>query len=419
MKFDTVIIGGGLAGLVCGIYLSERGQRCVIISSGQSALHFSSGSFDLLNVLPDGTPVSNPIEAVNQLAEQVPVHPYAKLGVEKFSELTGMVRNFLAKAGVEVNGDERKNHYRVTPMGTLKSTWLTLKGHPGCENENGLPWKKVAIFNITGFLDFYTQFIADEFRKIGTESTVHSFNFNALEHLRKNPTEMRSANIARVFDKQENLDELAHLLKTESGDSEAVILPAIIGLNRPDALDYLQHRAGKPVCLLPTLPPSVPGIQAQQQLRKYFQQAGGTYMLGDTVLRAERNGDRITKIYSYNHGDIPFTGKNVVLATGSYFSQGLIATPDRVYEPVFGLDVSFSKNREQWHDLNFFAKQEYQSFGVKTDKNFRGIYQGQPLSNLYVAGAILEGFDPIKEGCGAGVSILSALYVAEQINGIY
>lgn len=415
MKFDTIIIGGGLSGLVCGIYLSQKGQRCVIISSGQSALHFSSGSFDLLNALPDGSAVVNPLEAVNELIAQSPEHPYAKMGGEKFAVLAGQAKEFLEQAGVPVVGDAHENHFRITPMGSMKPTWLTLKGHADCSHENRLPWKKVAIFNVSGFLDFYTQFIADEFRKMGTESTVHLFNFDALEHLRKNPSEMRSANIARVFDKQENLDELARLLKAESGDCEAIILPAIVGLNRADALEYLQNAAGKPVRLLPTLPPSVPGIRAQQQLKRCFQQAGGVFMLGDSAVRAEREGNRITKIYSCNHGDIPFVGKNVVLATGSYFSQGLIAEPDRVYEPVFGLDVNYSEDRGQWHELNVFSKQPYQSFGVKTNADFQGMYQGQALDNLYVAGAILEGFSPIKEGCGAGVSILSALNVAEQI----
>ena len=106
---------------------------------------------------------------------------------------------------------------------------------------------------------------------------------------------------------------------------------------------------------------------------------------------------------------------DVVLATGSFFSQGLIAEPGRVYEPVFGLDVDSLESREQWFDLNFFHKQAYQSFGVKTDGMFRGMKQGVALDNLYVAGAVLGGFDAVKEGCGGGVSILTALAVANQI----
>lgn len=64
-----------------------------------------------------------------------------------------------------MSGSALKNHYRVTPMGTLKPAWLTLKDHPDCDAADRLPWKKIAIFNVLGFLDFYTQFIADEFRK--------------------------------------------------------------------------------------------------------------------------------------------------------------------------------------------------------------------------------------------------------------
>ena len=73
MKYDTHIISGGLAGLVCGIRLQEAGQRCAILSAGQSALHFSSGSFDVLNRLPNGQEGTEALEAVGALPEG---HPY-------------------------------------------------------------------------------------------------------------------------------------------------------------------------------------------------------------------------------------------------------------------------------------------------------------------------------------------------------
>ena len=415
MEFDTIIIGGGLSGLISGIYLSQRGQRCVIISSGQSALHFSSGSFDLLNNLPDGTSVQKPLDAISELVKQAPTHPYAKLGENKFKELARQAEEFLKNAGISTQGDHEENHYRVTPMGTLKPTWLTLKNLLISENEKCLPIQHPGLFNITGFLDFYTRFIADEFLKMGAKCSIHSINFPALENLRKNPTEMRSVNIARVFDKQENIKELARILKAESGDCDSIILPAITGLNREDVVDYLRKEINKPIYLLPTLPPSVPGIHTQQKLRSVFQQNGGVFMLGDNVLRADIKGNRISQIYSFNHGDIPFVGQNFILATGSYFSQGLIASTEKIYEPIFDLDVTFTPNRTQWYNSDVFDTQPYQSFGIKTDSTFRCTREGKLFENLYAAGAILEGFNPLKEGCGAGVSILSAMYIAEQI----
>lgn len=415
MKFDTIIIGGGLSGLISGIYLSQRGQRCVIISSGQSALHFSSGSFDLLNNLPDGTSVQKPLDAISELVKQAPTHPYAKLGETKFKELAQQAEEFFKNAGISTQGNHEENHYRVTPMGTLKPTWLTLKNLLISENEKCLPIQHPGIFNITGFLDFYTRFIADEFLKMGAKCSIHSINFPALENLRKNPTEMRSVNIARVFDKQENIKELARILKAESGNCDSIILPAITGLNREDVVDYLRKEINKPIYLLQTLPPSVPGIHTQQKLRSVFQQNGGVFMLGDNVLRADIKGNRISQIYSFNHGDIPFVGQNFILATGSYFSQGLIASTEKIYEPIFDLDVTFTPNRTQWYNSDVFDTQPYQSFGIKTDSTFRCTREGKLFENLYAAGAILEGFNPLKEGCGAGVSILSAMYIAEQI----
>ena len=53
MKFDSIIIGGGLTGLVAGISLQSKGKKCLIVSAGQSALHFFSGSFELCSAPGD------------------------------------------------------------------------------------------------------------------------------------------------------------------------------------------------------------------------------------------------------------------------------------------------------------------------------------------------------------------------------
>ena len=202
MRFDTVIIGGGLAGMTCGIRLAEAGQRCAIVSQGQSAIHFSSGSFDLLGHLPDGTAVSDPVAGIATLARQCPTHPYAVIGADSCARHAGETPELLRRAGVPVAGDSRRNHFRITPLGKTKATWLTIDGYLTTEEAGRLPFRRVCIVNIEGFLDFYPEFIAEEFNRQGVECRFGNFNHPDLEQIRRNPSEMRSANIARVFDRE-------------------------------------------------------------------------------------------------------------------------------------------------------------------------------------------------------------------------
>lgn len=415
MKFETVIIGGGLAGLCCGIRLARAGVRAAIVSSGQSALHFSSGSLDLLSTLPDGSEVESPVQAVEQLVRQSPDHPYAKLGVERFRSLAVEAKALLAEAGINTVGDAERNHYRLTPVGVLKPTWLTLAGYVFANGSEGLAWRRVALFNAEGFLDFYPQFIADELRRKGTVCDLHTFNLPALEHIRQNPTEMRSANIARIFDREQTIDSLAEQIKSRMGSAEAVLLPAVLGVDCRDGVKRLEQRLGVPVAVVATLPPSVPGLQTQTLLRRYFQELGGTYMLGDTVTGYRADGNRIEAIYTANHGDVALRADDFVLATGSYFSGGLVADNGGVVEPIFGLDVDYAANRSDWYRRDMFEAQPYERFGVKCDQSLRPQRRGRTVENIRVVGASLAGFNPVKEGCGAGVSILTAMCAADEI----
>lgn len=415
MRFDTVIIGGGLAGMTCGIRLAEAGQRCAIVSQGQSAIHFSSGSFDLLGRLPDGQPVSNPEAGIATLAEQCPTHPYAVIGAARCARYAQEAPELLRRAGVPVVGDSRRNHFRITPLGKTKATWLTIEGYLTTAEAGQFPFRRVSIVNVEGFLDFYPEFIAEELGKCGVECRFGNFNHPDLEQIRRNPSEMRSANIARVFDRESNLEALAESLRKQAEGCDALIVPAVIGLNRNDSLAYLRERVGCPLYLVPTLPPSIPGIRAQQALQHRFRALGGEYFLGDSVLSAETEGGRVRRIFTANHGNIPFEAEHFVLATGSFFSKGLVATPDRIVEPVFGADTVYTPNRSEWYTLRFFDRQRYQAFGIRTDAGLRVVKEGSPLENLYCAGAGLSGFHPVQEECGAGVSLLSALHVAESI----
>ena len=415
MRFDTVIIGGGLAGLICGIRLAKQGERCAIVSLGHSALHFSSGSLELLGALPDGTAVVSPSDALVQLRGMAPQHPYARFDSDRFLLLADEGRSLLQEAGIGVYGTAEHNHYRLTPVGAMKPAWLTFEGYVHSEKSDKLPWQSVALFNAEGFLDFYPQFLRDEILHMGTKCRVCTFNLKELEQIRQNPTEMRSANIARIFDKVETLDALADAIAGQLGDEEAVLLPAVLGVDSQSGVKYLESKLNRPVAVVATLPPSVPGLQVQALLRRYFQELGGVYMLGDTATGYQADGNRIKSVFTRNHGDIPLSADNFVMATGSFFSGGLEATCEKVSEPLFGVDVHYAADRNEWYQRDLFENQPFECFGVATDDKLRAMRQGVAIDNLYVAGAALSGFNAVKEGCGAGVSILTALDVAATI----
>lgn len=113
MKFDYIIIGGGLCGLSAGIRLAEQGKKTAVVSSGQSALHFFAGSFGLIGK-NGGKTVLNPLEEIDCLPER---HPYRLMGKERVKRLATEVPAMLQKAGITVTGSAEANHFTLTPFG--------------------------------------------------------------------------------------------------------------------------------------------------------------------------------------------------------------------------------------------------------------------------------------------------------------
>ncbi|MBQ2550518.1 MAG: anaerobic glycerol-3-phosphate dehydrogenase subunit B [Bacteroidales bacterium] len=393
MKFDTIIIGGGLAGLSAGLRLREKGQEVAIISSGENALHFSSGSFGVLNegaAVPEG-------------------HPYTKLNLSKY---LGEVIPFFGKHGVELHGDPMKNGWRLTPTGSLKEARFFMEETDilGKDEKIG---EKALIVNFLGFMDFNTSFIADGLEKMGTAVRLEALRLSSMDRLRENPSEMRSVNIARVMDSSWNevVAEVKKLLK----DEDVIILPQVFGLKDTAVIKSIRDSFDVKVMFVGTMPPSVPGIRTQMQLKKAFESAGGTILMGDSVVSAKIDGGKVVSLKTKNLGDHDLFADTFILATGGYFSKGIAATPEKVFEPLFGLDVRFSEGRSSWYDPDFYSPQAFMDFGVATDGSFKALKDGEPIGNLYAIGSVLGGSGALKLGCGAGVAILSALAVADSI----
>ena len=412
MRFDTIIIGGGLAGLVCGIRLQKAGKKCAIISAGQSAMHFSSGTFDLLGRLPDGTIVEEPLKALSSLPAE---HPYSIIGAEQTSAYADQAKKFFEECGIKVNGSSARNSWRITPTGERKPAWLALGDFTPPASKDIKIGDKALIINILGYLDFNTKFLADSFEKQGTECRIVSLKLEEMERLRKNPSEMRSTNIARVMDRDGVWEKAADQIKTLLKDEDVVILPAVFGLKDSSVVEKLREAIGRKTMFIATMPPSVPGIRSQMHLKAEFEKAGGRFFLGDTVIEATQENGNIKNVTTVNFNNIRMEADNFVLATGSFFSKGMVATPEKVYEPVFGLDLIYNEGRDKWFNTNFWQKQNYISFGAKVSPELNAFINGRKVDNLYAIGSVIGGSNSLYEGCGGGVAIVTALAAADRI----
>ena len=371
MRYDAVIIGGGLAGLTAGISLQKAGKNTAIVSTGQSALYFFSGSF------------------------------------ESLQEPSPEIQSLFSEAGIRL-------HYqpgvRLMPMGTFKESALAL------EDVSLFPTpqfgKKVLIINFMAYHDFFSSFLAEGLEKQGMECRIRFLNLGDLVQPELSPNQMRAVQIARKMDQvwEKVVQEVRVLLK----DEDTVVLQQVFGLEDASIPERIRQGIPARVVFAGTLPPSVPGIRTQMLLKKRYEVLGGTYLMGDRVTGAHVYEDVVQNVVTKHLDRHYLEAGHFILASGGFFSKGLISNPFKIYEPLFELDMDYDTDRNAWYDPTFANHQPYLHFGVKTDASLRPCRKGVPVKNLYVIGSILGETHP-ELGSGAGLAIRSALQVTQQI----
>ncbi|RAJ05972.1 glycerol-3-phosphate dehydrogenase subunit GlpB [Aeromonas salmonicida] len=423
MKFDSIVIGGGMAGLSAALRLAEAGQKTLLMASGQSALHFSSGSIDLLETEGD------PRAALPAFMAEHPDHPYSKVGLTNIEASLADLQRHCHEQGLPLFRQET-NHQRLTPIGTLKSTWLS--PHTcACQTDAPAP-DAILLATLEGFRDFHPALAAANLathpRFANCRIMTGEIRLPQLAEFSRNPHEFRSADIARLFDKQkgDQPDLLADLAREicrmvhESSDPGCrhVVLPACLSLGLVGPrLAELEKRTGCTIKEVATMPPSLIGMRMQEALKRRFQALGGTFLTSERVLGARYEGDKVLGVHSQNGDDQLFEADHFVLASGSFFSRGLESRLRGIREPIFDADVLSLEERDAWAGRRLFDHHPFMGFGVKTDDKLRVLRGGKPLTNLYGAGSLLAHYDPIKEGSGSGVAVATGWQAAGHILG--
>lgn len=424
MNFDVVIIGGGLSGLTCGIALQERGKKCVIINNGQAAIDFSSGSMDLLSQLPSGRKILSLEQNYTALYQQLPQHPYCLIGKEKTFAKAQQFEQLAASLNLDLVGSHLQNHLRITPLGGLRSTWLSPNSVPTVQGNEPFPHKNIAVLGIEGYHDFQPQLLADNLKQTPPfahcELSTAYLHIPELDQLRDNAREFRSVNIAQLLEHKLAFADLVKEIQQASQGAEAIFLPACFGLDDQSFFNALKQAVGLAIFELPTLPPSLLGIRQHKQLRARFEQLGGLMLNGDKALKAKFDNGKVSHIYTQLHQQDPIVAEHFVLATGSYFSNGLVAEFEQIFEPIFHSDIigckTFDKtDRLSWTANRFSAPQPYQSAGVAINSRCQVQKEGEFVPNLYAIGNVLGGFNSLELGCGSGVAVVTALTVADEI----
>lgn len=415
MKFDVIIMGGGIAGFSAAIRCLEAGLKTCVITSGQNALHFSSGNIDVLSHI-DGVAVDQPFSSIGKLAKS---HPYTKMGASQVKcALEWFIEQCRAEDLYLYKKTQDENQTKLTATGQLKHTYLSTTPHFSHQTKQV---NRYAIIDVVGYHDFQAMLMKRGMIESGLakDSDISIVNLN-IESLHAKSTQhtLRSIDVQRVLSSPAGWQQLTQAIVTNTQEKTHVLMPSLLD---PKDLNYsytsLAQQVQRDVSAIVTMPPSIIGMSLHQILHARAVKLGATVLKGDRVTHFEQAENAISSIYTQKLADIPLQGEQFILATGSYFSRGLVCEKDQIREPIFNLDVHQINNRDQWTHPQLLNAQShpFMRFGVETDETFKGTRNGKAINNLYCCGSVLAHYDPVAEGSGNGVAVSSAFHVANSI----
>ena len=409
---DTVVIGAGLAGLAAAIKAADAGLSVTLITKGVGGIQLGTGTIDILGYRPE--PVEAPLEALEAHVASRPTHPYAHVTPDHVGASVAWLRD-LVGSDVLI-GDEARNVRIPTGVGALRPTCLI---PPSMEAGVPQAGARYAIVGLARLKDFYPSLVAENLtRQNGPDGAPIKARALSVDYVvREGEVDSTGTNHARSLDREENRARLANQIRPLLEDGEIVGLPAVLGLDDPNAWRDLADKLGHPVFEIPIQPPSVPGMRLNALLTRI---ASSTcrVILGSPIKAVHTADGRVSAVeYASAGRPTVVETRSLILAAGGFESGALdMDSYGTVRETICGLPVMGASG--QLLHADFWGEdQPLFLAGLAVDDNMRVLNEeGTPVCpNLYAAGGNLAGATRWREKSGEGIALASALAAVDSI----
>jgi glycerol-3-phosphate dehydrogenase subunit B len=413
MRPDAIVVGAGLAGLSAAVRLAEGGARVLVLAKGVGATHLGAGTIDVLGYARGR--VERPLDAMDSLPDE---HPYGLVGADGVAAAVDWFKRCFAAgplAPYSYTGWVDENLLLPTAVGAIRPSAVVPETMARGDLRGGA---RVCMVGFRALKDFHPALLADNLARAPEGVEARSAELDLKPEGRE---DANSQAFARAFDDPAFRAEFAAQVAGRLSAEERVGLPAVLGLASPhEVWSELEHRLGRPVFEVPTLPPSVPGMRVFATLRDALRRAGGQLILNAVVMGAERRGARVTALRTrVGLREVVHQAEWLVLATGGFPSGGLeLDSRWRACEVALGLPVAGvpAPGAERFRP-GYFEDHPLARAGVAVDGELRPVAEGgeRLLENVLVAGATLAGAVPWKEKSGDGLSLATGFRAAELI----
>ena len=410
---DLLVIGAGMAGLTAAIYVAQAGLSVRVVTKGMSALHWASGSIDLLGYLPDDTRVTAPLAALEQLPAP---HPLRKVSATALRETLADLQQWLAAAGLPYSGDaEKANLWLPSAVGALRPTYFAPHAQAAARLDNAAP---LLIVGFDRMRDFYPALLADNLNRQGHAARAHLLPLSLL-------TDRHDANnvhLAEALEDATRIEAIAIALRPVVAAGERVAFPAILGLARHrEVITNLESALDTAIAEIPTLPPSVPGIRLHRALTNTLAQLGGRVESNMMATEFATEGKRLSWVATAATArPLRHRARAYLLATGGILGGGFNSDPSgQSWETVFNLPLTLPTDRGEWFRPEFLDKMGHPVFqgGVQVNDAWQPINAAGEViyDNLWAAGNLLAHADAIRTRSHEGLALATGAAAGKMI----